>query len=211
MSWYSTQSFFYRAPVSIEERVLIWQSESFDQAIGLAEAAGAAYAEAAGCSMLDLTNCFSLQEGASLYHGVELFSLLRDSDLDPAAYVSHHFGRSPADSLEASGPDADGWFAVRSIIAWPYGPAFEERITGWSASDSKAAVALGRAEALEYVGDVEGRELLDVSAAYRIGQAIPEAGATVWVGSRPDALDLPRYIDEVLNTGRERTGYLDQD
>ena len=69
-----------------EERITLWQADSIDDAIEAAEREALRYSEQNGFTFIKLSQAFwmfSHLEG----DGVELFSLLRESDLDPAAYL----------------------------------------------------------------------------------------------------------------------------
>jgi hypothetical protein len=74
-------------PRTYEERITLWQADDFDAAIELAEVEARENANAvdalgvAQCSKADLPD-----------HGAEIYySLMRDSELDPAAYVGRFF------------------------------------------------------------------------------------------------------------------------
>jgi len=60
-----------------EERVTIWQAESHAAAIAQAEAEAETY-------VADIN-------GEYVADGAEVFSLMRDSDLKPSAYLNHFF------------------------------------------------------------------------------------------------------------------------
>lgn len=69
-----------------EERITLWRAETMDEAIESAEREAVEYARENGFTFIDLSQAFwmfSDLEG----DGVELFSLLRESDLDPSAYL----------------------------------------------------------------------------------------------------------------------------
>ena len=71
-----------------EERITLWQAESLDDAIEAAEQEALKYAEQNGFTFIQLTQAFwmfSDLEG----DGIELFSLLRESDLEPSAYLDY--------------------------------------------------------------------------------------------------------------------------
>jgi hypothetical protein len=71
-----------------EERVTIWQADSFERAIALAEQEGAAYA-VGGLRRLGLVQAFALDTEPG--HGAEVFALLRRSTLDDGAYLDQFF------------------------------------------------------------------------------------------------------------------------
>ena len=75
-----------------EERITAWEASSFDEAIELAEFEVQRYAKKEGFTALDLCQAFSPFENFSLPHqGVEIFSLLRESNLDPETYLDTFF------------------------------------------------------------------------------------------------------------------------
>ena len=71
-------------------RITIWQADSFDAAIALAEAEAEEYAETVGCRYLGLAQAY-VMEGEPR-HGAEVYSLMRDSDLLPQPYLDTFFG-----------------------------------------------------------------------------------------------------------------------
>ena len=89
MSWYTVRCVF-QAPqdegFSYEERVTLWQADDFNTAIALAEEESQAYefGEYTGCAQA----CWLADEPG---HGAEVFSLIRDSDLDAPAYLDRFF------------------------------------------------------------------------------------------------------------------------
>lgn len=92
--WYSVRCVFQwtgweGAP--FEERLTLWRAESLDNAIEMAEAEAEQYAEANGLEYLRLAQAYALTPGIEPDNGVEVFSLLRDSDLPPANYLTAFF------------------------------------------------------------------------------------------------------------------------
>jgi len=74
-----------------EERITLWKAESLDEAIELAEIEAKVYL-GGQTEYLDLLQAFWLSEEFTLPHqGVEVFSLLRESDLEPKAYLDTFF------------------------------------------------------------------------------------------------------------------------
>ena len=72
-----------------EERITLWNAGSFDEAVALAEEEAREYAG-------DLDKAYAgLAQGYQLFeppgHGAEVFSLMRDSQLEPEAYVDAFF------------------------------------------------------------------------------------------------------------------------
>ena len=72
-----------------EERITIWKAESIDEALSLAKSEATAYA-ADGEKDLGLSQAYELDESVDAT-GVEVFSLLRESDLEPDDYVRTFF------------------------------------------------------------------------------------------------------------------------
>jgi hypothetical protein len=80
-----------KKPFLYEERITLWNAESLDEAIDLAELEAKVYADGEP-EYLDLLQAFWLFEEFTLPHqGVEVFSLLRESDLEPKAYLDTFF------------------------------------------------------------------------------------------------------------------------
>lgn len=93
--WYSVRCVFsLHAPDGspvFEERVTLWRSDSFEQAVALAAAEAQQYAQDVEGQYLGFAQAFHLASGPDLAQGVEAFSLIRASDLDPDAYLDHFF------------------------------------------------------------------------------------------------------------------------
>ena len=93
--WYSVRCVFSLvAPdgsSAYEERVTLWRSDSFEGAVALAEAEAQQYAQDVDGQYLGLAQAFHLASGPDLEQGVEVFSLIRESDLDPDTYLDRYF------------------------------------------------------------------------------------------------------------------------
>lgn len=87
--WYSVRCVL-KLEDTFEERVTLWRAACFDEAIALAEADAREYAENLEAEYLGLAQAFHLF-GSDLDSGVEVFSLVRQSDLDPDEYLSAFF------------------------------------------------------------------------------------------------------------------------
>lgn len=75
-----------------EERITLWRAPSADEAIELAEAEATNYAESLEhAEYTGFAQSFSLFLGDSVGHGDEVFSLMRDSDLDTDDYLDAFF------------------------------------------------------------------------------------------------------------------------
>jgi hypothetical protein len=72
-----------------EERITLWRSANFDEAIALAEAEAGEYAELVGSRYLGLAQAYHLADDVE--HGAEVFSLIRSSNLPPGEYLTAFF------------------------------------------------------------------------------------------------------------------------
>lgn len=72
-----------------EERITLWIAGSIDEAIALAEEEAQTYASN-GEEYLGYCQAYTMSEDIA-ESGVEVFSLLRESDLDPKQYVGAFF------------------------------------------------------------------------------------------------------------------------
>jgi hypothetical protein len=91
--WYGVRCFF-RWPLSVdqayEESVTLWRANSFGEAIAKAEVAAREYAELCDGEYLEHAQAFLIGEKA-IGEGVEVFSLIRDSELEPDEYLTTFF------------------------------------------------------------------------------------------------------------------------
>ncbi|MFD7644440.1 hypothetical protein ACFV4P_27780 [Kitasatospora sp. NPDC059795] len=76
---------------SYEERITLWQASSADDAIARAEAEAETYATETGVAYLGLAQSYRLGADGAPGAGAEVFSLLRDSTLEPDAYLDAYF------------------------------------------------------------------------------------------------------------------------
>jgi hypothetical protein len=98
-SWFSVRCVFEIQPANhqagelrtYEERVTLWQADSLDDAIALAEEEAQQYERRFDVHdrYLGLAQAFEIADEPG--HGVEIFSLLRDSELSPATYLDTYF------------------------------------------------------------------------------------------------------------------------
>ena len=72
-----------------EERITLWQAESLEQAIEFAESEASEYS-GESCEFLGLSQGYAMFE-PSQENGIEVFSLLRESDLEPELYLKSFF------------------------------------------------------------------------------------------------------------------------
>lgn len=94
MKWFSVRS-VYRSKGTLdgselyEERVVLFRAEDFDDAIAKAEADAAEYVDGLDSEVLPLFQAHWLFDDPA--DGVEVFSLMRVSDLKPGDYLDHFF------------------------------------------------------------------------------------------------------------------------
>ena len=75
-----------------EERITLWRAASADDAIARAEAEALEYAaaiEEEPSTYLEFAQAYQLSDDPG--DGAEIFSLMRDSDLDPDGYIDRFF------------------------------------------------------------------------------------------------------------------------
>jgi hypothetical protein len=72
-----------------EERITLWVANNIDEAIEFAEKEAATYAED-GEEYLRFCQAYEMSESID-GSGIEVFSLLRESDLDPMEYIDMFF------------------------------------------------------------------------------------------------------------------------
>ncbi len=87
--WFGVRCVFHDPEGSYEERVTIWRAATFSDAVQLAEAEAEQYAEEVEASFMGFAQAFVMPEPPG--HGAEVFSLLRDSELDPDVYLDTFF------------------------------------------------------------------------------------------------------------------------
>ncbi len=90
--WYTVRCLFgsaRREGFSYEERMTLWYTDSFDNAIALAEKEAATYAASAKVDYLDLAQVCLLPGHPT--SGAEVFSLVRDSELGADDYLDNFF------------------------------------------------------------------------------------------------------------------------
>lgn len=107
--WFSVRCLFVHRPADAqddaiyEERITLWQAESFELAIARAEEEAAEYAGTVGAEYLGFAQSFHLAiEDRAPTEGDEVYSLMRDSSLDADAYISRYFddGREHQGTIE---------------------------------------------------------------------------------------------------------------
>ena len=89
--WFSTRCVFrWSHPETYEERITIWRARDIDEAIDLGEAEAILYADRFGLNFLEIVQAYEIAVGA-LDAGAEVFSLLRDNQMDAEDYVTAFF------------------------------------------------------------------------------------------------------------------------
>lgn len=73
-----------------EERITLWRACNIDEAIAMAEAEAQSYVAESGIEYLQYCQAYALFEDLEA-SGVEVFSLLRESDLEPTLYLDAFF------------------------------------------------------------------------------------------------------------------------
>ncbi|RZU46274.1 hypothetical protein EV284_0944 [Streptomyces sp. BK022] len=91
VSWYGVRCVFRHHHLDVyEERVTLWTARSLDEAIARAETEAREY-----CEMLDAVEYVNFAEAFRIGdvpgEGVEVFSLMRESELPPGEYVRRFF------------------------------------------------------------------------------------------------------------------------
>ena len=96
MSWYAVRCVFAvglrseAAGETYEERITLWRANSADMAIARAEAEALEYAAMiGGITYLGMAQSYQLVEEVS--DGAEVFSLMRDSEMEPEEYLDTFF------------------------------------------------------------------------------------------------------------------------
>ncbi|HMM94843.1 hypothetical protein [Phycicoccus sp.] len=75
--------------IDYEERITLWRAAGSDAAIAMAEEEAERYVEDLGGEVLGLTQAYALATKPA--HGVEVFSLIRRSELTAEDYLGRHF------------------------------------------------------------------------------------------------------------------------
>jgi hypothetical protein len=96
MESFSVRCIFKWSPIAgqtlknlYEERITLWHADSLEQAIEFAESEAAEYADES-CEFLGLSQAYAIFELIQA-NGIEVFSLLRESDLEPEDYLNSFF------------------------------------------------------------------------------------------------------------------------
>ncbi|MGO9457716.1 MAG: hypothetical protein ACLP62_11830 [Acidimicrobiales bacterium] len=85
--WFGVRCVFrWSQPLTYEERITLWEADSLDDAIAFAEMDAQAYAERLNSEYLQMAQAYWIGHRRP-EAGSEVFSLMRDSELDPDAYL----------------------------------------------------------------------------------------------------------------------------
>ena len=90
--WFSVRCVFQSrvdGGFAYEERVTLWQADGIDDAIGLAETEAGAHAEAGDVEYTGMAQAYWLVTPPA--SGSEVFSLVRESELDSDEYLDRFF------------------------------------------------------------------------------------------------------------------------
>ncbi len=91
MAWYTVRCIFQLDDSKLyEERITLWSASSLSTAIERAETEAAEYASNVGATFLELAQSYEIPD-EEIDVGSELFSLIRESALDPSSYLSTFF------------------------------------------------------------------------------------------------------------------------
>ncbi len=92
-AWFSARTVYrHHGLHTYEERVTLWHVTGFDAATAAAEQEAEEYCAAlSGAEYLGLVQVYALVDATRPGHGSEVYSLMRDSELAPEAYLDRHF------------------------------------------------------------------------------------------------------------------------
>ena len=103
-SWYSVRCLFQAVDrQAYEERITLWQADSIDAAIRMAEEEASDYEQGSGFRYVGLAQAYDLKTDV-VADGSELFSLIRSSNLQPSDYIDRFFDTG-AEFQRPSGDD----------------------------------------------------------------------------------------------------------
>ena len=107
ISWFGVRCLFLHQNGLYEERITVWPANSLDAAISASEEGAEHYAADLQCDYLGFAQAYGPLEEREAdppgvpSSGMEVFSLMRRSELAPAAYISHFF--ATGDEVEGEG------------------------------------------------------------------------------------------------------------
>lgn len=109
--WFGVRCLFRHREGTYEERVTIWRASSLDEAIEKSEEQAREYMADIGTTYLGFAQAYGPamtrdhEEATNLEAGVEVFSLMRVSDLEPDEYIDAFFATGT--EREQRGEDTD--------------------------------------------------------------------------------------------------------
>jgi hypothetical protein len=88
--WFAVRCVLRVAELNLyEERITLWRTDSFEEAIALAETEVEDHARIVESEYVGLAQAYRLADQPG--HGAEVFSLMRESQLDPETYIATFF------------------------------------------------------------------------------------------------------------------------
>jgi hypothetical protein len=87
--WFGVRCIFHDPEGTYEERITIWRADTFDEAVAMAEQDAEEYADEVGSVFLGFAQAYVMPDEPG--QGAEIFSLLRDSELEPDEYLDAFF------------------------------------------------------------------------------------------------------------------------
>jgi hypothetical protein len=95
--WFGVRCLFRHGGGHYEERITVWPARTLDDAIQQAEEEAGEYVDGLDCEYVGLAQAYgpvmtrAIDEARSLEAGIEVFSLIRDSELAPRDYIDRFF------------------------------------------------------------------------------------------------------------------------
>lgn len=105
--WFSARTVFEHDKPGdglFEERIVLLRAADFEEALERAEAEALRYAEEAGGTYTGYASVFEIAD-EQLADGSEVFSLMRDSDLEADDYIDHFFATGDERQADEEGDD----------------------------------------------------------------------------------------------------------
>ncbi len=100
--WFSVRCHFQLTPDTYEERITIWRSGEFEEALEMAEQEARKYASERGGRYLESCDGYRMSDPTLIAEpGQQIYSLTRTSSLAPAAYLRQFFFTGAEQSLYA--------------------------------------------------------------------------------------------------------------
>lgn len=108
MGWYGVRClirFVEGIDQYYEESITVWRALSFEEAIGKAEAEAREYANVCEGEYSGLAQAFFIGDEETIEEGAEVFSLMRNSPLDPDDYLTRFFDTGDERQGQVDGPE----------------------------------------------------------------------------------------------------------